>query len=1103
VATFPQYQLTFQNTELHCLVVVLNNLKLISAGAGSGKTYRLTEEMTTALMQGQVRPEGIIATTFTKKAAAELRERVRVKLLREGLSQEANALKNALIGTVHGLGVKLLKRFAFEAGVSPTVEIIAEEDHQRYFNLSMAAVISLETIDEIERLCEQLGLSVDGEPYNWRKQVLQLVEIIRSNNFSAGDLEESKKRSWESLAAFLPTVRPDLALPQVQSQLQTALTETAAALLNNEADGTKKTLTAAQTLKRLASTLQRRRSLPWSDYCRLCGFTEKVGAKSRELVEHLVSVAATHAQLQAFRDDIRRFQELMFDAAGAAIAEYDRFKKSRGRIDYTDMEVLVLQLLEHPRVKESLRRELDLLMVDEFQDTSPIQLALFLKLSTLAKQSIWVGDPKQSIYGFRGAEPRLMAAVMAATGPMDVANIQRNSWRSREDVVYACNAIFSMAFPEIPEVAVVLDPIRTRNGNDFSPAEPPSLRERSGIWHWHFELDGKGRISKQWTREVLAKAVRELLANPPTILPKGAKAPRKMIPADIAILCRSNYGCADMAEALSKQGLSAAIARTGLLGTAEATLVLACLKYLLNASDSLSVAEILLFGSRRPLEEIVHDRISYLKAREHDDVPWAKEDPLIQSLDELRGISQEYSTSEMLNLLIERLGLRRNIVAWGDGEQRLSNIDELRRLSIAYEGNCHRQHRAASLGGFLLYLDQLQRDQSDDQGASERPDAVNVLTYHRSKGLEWPVVICADLDQKLRADVWGLDVVALKEEVDLSAPLQGRWIRYWVNPYGRLTKGVPWMEQVRESPWETEAREKALAEEARLLYVGFTRARDFLILPTNKDGAPWLDRAFSRGGGKIPVLDPNSTDAPFDWKGQEVNKYLMTWTEPRVLPSSVRNYREVLFLSGDRPGRQPHPGATLQEDWLLKQFRGTQLRDHNQLFPVPDLDPDAVRLWAGAARALISGDFPALPSSIRLERAKMLLDNFLPGGEYSPDVIAQYSEAFHAWHQREFPNATLRHGLPVQASIQGREIQLSIDWVIDFNGGTTIIQEILLSPKQFSQQREQLLAQASLRMAVLASNGIKVSRCFLHHIPAGSLLEVAIAPDPQLTLNLN
>jgi len=129
----------------------LSNLKLISAGAGSGKTYRLTEEMTALLTSGAARPSGIIATTFTKRAAAELKERVRVKLLREGMTQEANELKNALIGTVHGLGVKLLKRFAFEAGVSPQVDIIADEDHQRLFNLSMAAVIKVETIERRRR----------------------------------------------------------------------------------------------------------------------------------------------------------------------------------------------------------------------------------------------------------------------------------------------------------------------------------------------------------------------------------------------------------------------------------------------------------------------------------------------------------------------------------------------------------------------------------------------------------------------------------------------------------------------------------------------------------------------------------------------------------------------------------------------------------------------------------------------------------------------------------------------------------------------------------------------------------------------------------------
>jgi len=109
------------------------NIKIISAGAGSGKTFRLTEEMVRLLKEG-VRPNGIIATTFTNKAAAELQERVRVRLLEEGLTEAANDLTNALIGTVHGLGVKLLKRFAFEAGVSPEVNIIADEDQQILFN---------------------------------------------------------------------------------------------------------------------------------------------------------------------------------------------------------------------------------------------------------------------------------------------------------------------------------------------------------------------------------------------------------------------------------------------------------------------------------------------------------------------------------------------------------------------------------------------------------------------------------------------------------------------------------------------------------------------------------------------------------------------------------------------------------------------------------------------------------------------------------------------------------------------------------------------------------------------------------------------------------
>ncbi|MGA1583796.1 MAG: UvrD-helicase domain-containing protein, partial [Saprospiraceae bacterium] len=134
------------------------DLKIISAGAGSGKTYRLTRELTKLLTDG-LRPEGIFATTFTRKAAAELQERVRISLLAEGFTDQANALSNALIGTVHSLGVKLLQRFSFEAGVSPQVSIIAEEDGQHIFNQSIAMVLGSEVTEKMEGLCDRLGLN--------------------------------------------------------------------------------------------------------------------------------------------------------------------------------------------------------------------------------------------------------------------------------------------------------------------------------------------------------------------------------------------------------------------------------------------------------------------------------------------------------------------------------------------------------------------------------------------------------------------------------------------------------------------------------------------------------------------------------------------------------------------------------------------------------------------------------------------------------------------------------------------------------------------------------------------------------------------------------
>ena len=436
-------------------------MKIISAGAGSGKTYRLTQEMVALLQSKEVRPNGIIATTFTNKAAAELQERVRIKLLEEGLTEAADELANALIGTVHGLGVKLLKRFAFEAGVSPEVAIMADEDQQLMFNQSLSTVLTNKRIIHMEQLADRLGLN-KNERYDWRLEVKSLTDVARANDFSIKILEESKEKSFASFQQFMGPLSTK-SNEWFNDKLLKLLEETIIALDANE-DETKKTQTAVSYLRMQKNELKLRKELNWHQWVKISKVG--VGAKSKDDVEDLIVFAMSHDEHPQFHADIEAFINGIFEVAIEALQEYEQYKKSRGLIDYIDMELQVKRLLDHPDVQQVLEEELDLLMVDEFQDTSPIQLEIFYKLSRFAKYSVWVGDPKQSIYGFRGADPKLMQAIIEKQGGVKPEDIQEFSWRSREDVVFATNVIFTKAFSDLKKEQVVLKPKRTKAGNE-------------------------------------------------------------------------------------------------------------------------------------------------------------------------------------------------------------------------------------------------------------------------------------------------------------------------------------------------------------------------------------------------------------------------------------------------------------------------------------------------------------------------------------------------------------------------------------------------------------------------------------------------------------
>ena len=1001
------------------------NITVLSAGAGSGKTYTLTGRLV-ELLSGGVRPSGILATTFTKKAAAELQERVRVRLLEAGQTEAANELGQALIGTVHSIGVRLLQRFAFEAGVSPLVEIIAEGDEQRLFNESLSQVLTESRIEMLNRLTERLGLNKSkfGQSYDWRRDIRELTDTARANNFSRQTLEYSRVRSWETFERLLP---PEQTTDPVvwNNRLISLIDQTLEALDANEADETKKTRDTAEIIRGLQNQLRWRGELYWHEWAKIA--KSDVAVKSRDLYQPLRDFAASHDEHRQFRADVKAFIELLFEVATDALDEYEQYKRKRGLIDYTDMECYVSRLLRIDSVRETLRHELDLLLVDEFQDTSPIQLDIFLQLSALARQSIWVGDPKQSIYGFRGAEPALMQAVIEATGGVRAENILKKSWRSRADLVHLANAIFTRAFDALPPEQIVLEPVFTLEKERALEQGPAP----DAIVHWHFrsEADERKVPGSPWLENCIADQLRILIEQQVPVFSKKRDRLRPLRPGDIAVLCRSNKACLDMAEALHRAGLRAAIARTGLLAMPEARLILACLKYLLTPSDALSIAEILILTGHKDLEELTDERLEWLRQEEGPKNPWATEDAFIRKLLELRPLIADLSASEILNLLLDELDLRRLVIRFGNADQRLDNVDVLRGYALEYESACQRLHSAASLGGFLLWLDALEQEGLDQQGSGESPDAIRVMTYHKSKGLEFPVTVCCQLGQALKEKIWGLNLVSEVAEPDLDNVLAGRWLRFWVNPYGDQLSHTRLDETVRQSAEWASATRQALDEEARLLYVGLTRARDYLILPTTAKGTAWLNRVFSRGDESIPALDPNSRETPFEWAGHYLEADTQLLLKPNNFAAWAGEEPPVPFHAPPK-GRHPVTRASLFIDTAKDPPPGFDCRfDEPLTWAEPQSwKEEQAHALGKALLAFLLADQATFSSEQKLALARKQMEiRQVEADLFLPAVFVHHSERLQHFFNSHFPGHRLSVKYPFKGHFGKRIAETEID----------------------------------------------------------------------------
>ncbi len=1050
---------------------------LVIASAGTGKTFRLVEEVRTALEAGAA-PGSILATTFTNKAAAELVERARSKLIGEGHADEAGGLLSARVGTVNSVFGRIVGDFALNAGRSPVTDVIPEEHQGRVFAIAAESAIA-RRVGELIPIAQRLDIE------DWTDHVRELAGIVRQNDIDPSALEDHAERSWNGFRAVLPE-RADESGDALDALLRDAIATTRDAL-KDSGDTTRTTAAVKQRIDEDAAVLASGWDLPWSRWAALAKLKPAKGSVG--LVQPVVGAAMAHAAHPRLHADLEAYIRGIYGTAAEALETYADYKATNGLVDFVDQEHEALRLLDNAEVAERLRETLSHIFVDEFQDTSPIQLALFLKVSQVAERSFWVGDPKQAIFGFRGADPDLILRAARTIVPESGGHGETlpTSYRSRPAIVDFTNRAFGPAFEALGFEPGDIRIKEVRRGDGDGQTEPIEVWGLAG-----------GTVAD--AMKALAEKIRSVLddAGGHPVQDRELNALRAIRGSDIAVLCRTNARCEQIADALTSTGVRVSIARPGLLETPEAVLAMAALRYLVDPGDTLAIAEI------AHLHDDAKDQPSWFARSLSEDriAVLAADLPVLAALNDRRAELADLTPREALEVAITASGILDRVSAWDNALDRISNLDALRGFAVQYEDEARTVRSAATAAGLVAWL-------GDSAGLDNElppttdPDAVSVSSYHRAKGLEWPMVVLVDLDKVRRSPSAFEFNVESGGDFDVWRPLKDRWVRFWPWPYGRQTQDVHIDASASETDEHRRAEQRDRAEAVRLLYVGMTRARDYLVLAPRETGKnkrlrlSWLDLLsgkdkqpvleFSRTGSGLVVTAEGATVPVRFSEAQPVDRELRV-DEPETacrMPKAREN-----------PDRQPYRIAPSSLETSAAASAAVVCRvELGARIPITG-NPEMTALGE-ALHAFLAFDRPGQDPPERRDRAAETLARWGAGG-LRPEHLVEMSDRLFVHLETAFPGMTVRAEVPVFGRRDGQRLTGRIDLLLD-NGAKAVVIDHKSYPGAFDTWEKKALghaAQLALYAAVVGeAAGCADVETWVHLPLVGQLIQVRAAVE--------
>lgn len=861
---------------------------VIKASAGTGKTYTLVQKYKDVLGLGlkedslpgaPCSPEEIVAVTFTRKAAAELRERIRKGLFDCDRPDLAEKVGGSFIGTVDGICLRLLQEYALDAGFPPVLRELSEKEREKFFKQACSAVF--ETREGLAPQYHAFGLydtvanpeeDIESEPI-WQKVLRDLAEMARVHCFGPQEMQKAAEESCREFArCLIPASTPVFSLAGLKTRLSEARLEQCDISKYSLRKGllTKKTQDHFDLLNRLdAIPLDR---MQWKHWFSLIGTAPnpKDKEEGRRFRDELSQLAFEACRSTRFQEDVHKLIHDSFLAASDIVTEFDRLKKEAGVLDFTDMEKLAVQALGDSAVQERLRGRFRVLFVDEYQDTSPLQLRVFQLLGNIIQSGeepgrvIYVGDDKQSIYSFRGAVPELTRASTPERKdgmPEDAYGWTHSSlpicWRSLPAVTDFVNTFFSGLGDEFHDsflgtgntelsVKHYLHEKAGRLSREERETQSAIAATVPTLQLWHLALSDEEKAPK-WNLEKRSAAVAMFLERAlEDGLPVETKCGQDIVgtrpikAGDIAVLCRTRRQCRDVAEALGRLGISARLERKGLLEQDEVRLCLLTCRAALNPRDRFALA-----GLRR----LLVDSSDWFDAAASGTL----DHPRLAPLHSLHEALVRLTPSEFLNLAIQEMDIFRTVAGWGNVQERFANIEQLCDAVREYEDNARARRQTPSLYG---WFDALAEDKP--LRAAVGDDAVHIWTCHESKGLQKPVVVLYGLSSAPREpSAWGIRKVCDLENLSgVEDPLElcrFHWLpdilskTFCTSEAGqpqREASPPPFMDVDHYNGILRKAAQSQHEDDLRLLYVAMTRAQSILAIVT-EDGdeiAPGLTR---------------------------------------------------------------------------------------------------------------------------------------------------------------------------------------------------------------------------------------------------------------------